>query len=111
MTREELDSEQFNAETASGGSETLEVQSGRASDIVVYVDDGSTGGSPASYSLTVDSYHDEFSDYHRQNSTTAGTDPYHSFDANGQTMQVTLTDESASAATRRILVKSYRDLD
>lgn len=111
MTREEIDSDTFNASINASGSTTLEVQAGRAKDLVVYVDDGTTGGAPASYSLTVDAYHDEYDDYHRQDSAPAGTNNYHEFAANGSTMQVTLTDESAGAATRRVLVKTYRDMD
>ena len=111
MTREELDSTTFDEEITSGGSTELEVDTSRAQDIVVYVDDGTTGGSPASYSMTIDANHTEFDDYHRQEQVTSGTDLYHRYDANGNTMKVTITDESASAATRRILVKTYRDMD
>lgn len=111
MTREEVDSDTVDTEITSGGSATLEVKTSRARDVVVYVDDGTTGGTPASYSLTVDAEHDEYNDYHRQESITSGTNNYHEFPANGRNMQVTITDTSSTAATRRVLVKSYRDLD
>ena len=111
MTKQEVDSDNFEGSITSGGSETLEVKTGRASTVVVYVDDGTTGGAPASYSLTLDAHHDEFDDYQRQESVAAGTAFYNEMTANGSKMKVTLSDESAGTATRRVLVKSYRSLD
>lgn len=111
MTREEVDSGSFEGSIGSGSSETIEVDTSRASEVVLYVDDGTTGSAPASYSLSVDAYHSEVSDYLRQHTVSSTTDLFDSFPSNGSSVRITLTDESASTATRRIVVKSYRDMD
>lgn len=111
MTREELDSATFNAQIGASGSETLEVQTGRAEDVVLFIDDGTTGGAPATYSLSVDTYHDEYDDYQRQTDVSGGSAFYHEFTANGSKMQVTITDTSSVAATRRVTLKSYRQME
>lgn len=111
MTREEVDSESFDGSIDAGTSETLEVDTGRASEVVLYVDGGTTGTAPASYSLSVDAYHDEVTDYLRQQDVGATTALFDEFSANGSSVRITLTDESATANTRRIVVKSYRDMD
>lgn len=111
MTREEIDTATFNAEIGASGSTTLEVDTSRAEDLVMLVDDGTTGGAPASYSLTVDVYSDSFSGYQRFTDVAGNTDFSHEFAAYGNKMQITVTDTSSAAATRRITLKSYRTMD
>lgn len=111
MTREKVDSATVEQSISADGSVQLEVNTGRAEEVIVLIDDGTTGGSPASYNLLVDSYNSEVDDYQRLVDSQGSTDTNHKFDSFGENVRVTIEDASSSASNRRVLVKSYRTLD
>lgn len=93
---------------AAGASQSFTVDTtGRNGDVVIFVDNGSAGGTPATYDLTVDVAHADGTTqrFGSDTSTTAFTltDP-----AVPEEMEYTLTNSSGASADYRVKVVSYR---
>jgi len=105
--------EQYDSATAEqtltdGDSVTLEVDTtGRGGDVVIFVDDGTTGGTPATYDLAVD-VKDENDVYRRFGSDSGVTNNSFTDPAVPQRMRYELTNASGAQATYRVNVVSYR---
>lgn len=111
MTREQRDSATFNGQIGTSTNEVLEVEVGRAEDVAVFVDSGSTDGAPASYDLTVRCYNNEVDDFQQLDTFSASTALSHELSAYGSRMEFEFDNQSGAAADYRIVVKSYRLID
>jgi len=111
MTREELDSASQDATITTTTNSTLTVNTGRGEDVIVQVDNGTTGGDPASYDLTVRAYHGEVDDVMVFEEITGSTAHKHTFEAVGENMEFEFNNQSGGDANYRIVVKSHRDMD
>lgn len=111
MTREQLDTEVFDDSIDPGSSETFEVDTARAENIIILIDNGTTGVEPAEYTLTQRVRVQEHSDYQFYDQVTASTSRSYTDPAWGSHMEVEIENTTASSANYRITIKSYRKLD
>lgn len=111
MTREKLDSDMFDGTITTSTNETLAVDTSRASDVIVLVDDGSTDGEPAEYTMTQRVYNSEINDYQFYDAVTAQTSRSWVDSAWGEKMQFEFDNTSGGDASYRIVVTSYREMD
>lgn len=111
MTREELDSETFDGTIADGDSETLELETSRAKDVIILIDNGSTDGTPETYTLTQRVYTAPIDDYQFYDSVSDETSRSWVDAAWGQRMQFEFENVSGNEATYRITIKVYRDME
>lgn len=111
MTREQLDSSTFNGSIANGATETFEVNTSRASNVIILIDDGTTDTEPAQYDLTQRIYSPPQDAYQFYDSVTASTARAFTDPAWGSKMEVEITNTSGTSGNYRISIISYRDLD
>lgn len=109
MTREELDRNTFNATITNTSTETLTVDTSRADDLLVFVDDGTTGSAAGSYDIVIDV--DVAGVTHQYKSTTGSAALLHEETAYGNSTNVDITNSSGSDGNYRITVVSYRNVD
>lgn len=111
MTREKLDSASFDGSINNGNSKTFEVNTSRAEDLTVLLDDGTTDNTPSQYTLTQRVYSSEHSDYQFYDRVTSSTSRSFTDPAWGDKMQIEVENTSGSSDTYRITIVSYRTLD
>lgn len=104
----ELDQTSFDGTLADGATETLELDSNRADTIIVYVDDGTKDGTPASYDLTVRGYSDALARYQFYMTQWSRTDRSWRLDAVGKKTEIEIGNTSGSEATFHVTVESRR---
>lgn len=111
MTIEQTDFATFEGTIARDASETLEVKTEHADTVIIFLDDGTTGETPADYDMTQRIYHQELDDYMwysavQKENAKSWVDP-----AFAEWWQVEITNVSNSDANFRIMLKSFRDMD
>lgn len=111
MTREQLDVDTFEGTIVNGGAETLTVDTTRAENLLILIDDGTTGNQPSQYTLTQRVLSTEFSDFFFYDQVTGSTARSFADPAWGDDMEVEIENTSGADDTYRITVKSYRKLD
>lgn len=110
MTKEQLDSARFDGTITTGTNETLEVDTRRAEDILILIDDGTTDSQPATYDMTQRVYTSSFDAYQLYDEVTGETSRSWVDDAWGEKMEFEFNNQSGSDASYRIVVRSYRDV-
>lgn len=111
MTREELDKKTFDSTINDTNTESFEVDTSRAEDIVILLDDGTTGNTPASYDMTVKVYSNKVNDYQFYDEVTGETSRALGEVAWGDKMKFEFTNKSGSNANYRITILVYRGLN
>lgn len=111
MTREELDTATFNGSIANGSSESFTVDTARAEDLIILIDDGTTDNTPSQYTLTQRVRVQEQNDYQFYDQVTGSNSRSFTDPAWGSDMQVEIENTSGASANYRISIKSYRTLD
>jgi len=111
MTKEEVDSANVNKTITTGTNESLEVNTSRADEVVVFIDDGTTDGIPASYTMTQRVYTSEDDDYRFYDEVTSQTSRSWLDSAWGEKMEFEFNNTSGADETYRITIKSYREMD
>ena len=89
------------------GTEQLSINvPDEAEDVIILVDDGTTGNTPAQYDLVEEISFSQLGDTMEYKSITGSTAKSHRESAFGGNWTITLTNSSAAAATYRIYVEA-----
>lgn len=110
MTREKLDSDEFSGAIPNTDSVSLVVDTSRADDVIVLVDNGNTDGTPATYTMTQRVYTSEFDDFQFYDEVTNETSRSWVGNAWEEEMEFEFTNTSGSSGQYRIVVRSFRDV-
>lgn len=112
MTLELHDTDSFSGTIADTASEQVEVQTNKADFVEVLIDDGTTGGEPASHDVVVEYYSTAVDDYMQVDSATdsAALAPDVADLARGQTYRVTVTNGSGGSADFRISLEAFAEI-
>lgn len=110
MTRELLDKDSFEGSIANNGSETLTVNTSRANDILILLDDGTVDAQPAQYTLTQRVRQTSFGQHQFYDEVTAETSRSWVDGAWGESMEFEFTNTSGASASYRISVESYSEM-
>jgi hypothetical protein len=111
MTLEQSERKTFSGTIANGSSETITVETGRSDEVVILVDDGSTGGAPAEYTLTERVYIPDIDDYQFYDEVTGSTARSFLEPTYGIKGEFEFTNTSGSDSTYRITITAWRKLD
>lgn len=112
MTLELHDTDSFNGNLTAGSTAQVEVQTNKADVVEVLIDNGTTGGAPASHDVVVEYYSTAVDDYMQVDSATGSTAlaPDVADSARGQTYRVTLTNSSGGGADFRISLEAFKEI-
>lgn len=109
MAIELQDTDSFNGSIAAGASETLVVETQTAEYVELLIDDGTTGGAPATYDYDVDFYSTVEDGYMQASSDTGVTANAPDIpDPRCQKLRVEVTNSSGAGATYRISLESFK---
>jgi hypothetical protein len=110
MTREKLDSDEFSGAIGNTNSISLTVDTARADDVIVLIDNGNTDGAPDTYTMTQRVYTSEFDDFQFYDEVTGETSRSWVGNAWEEKMEFEFTNTSGSSAQYRIVIRSFRDV-
>lgn len=108
MSLELQQTETFEGSIGNQQSKEITVQIPRSQHVVVYIDNGTTGGTPSQYNMTQDVYLTEIEDYMQYDSVTNETAKSWEDITRGSKMRFTFTNVSGSSDTYRIAVKTFK---
>jgi hypothetical protein len=110
MTRELIDVDTFNGTVTTGTNETLEVNTSRAEDVIIFVDDGTTDNQPQQYSMIERVFNSSIGDYQFYDAVSGENARSWIDSAWGEKMQFEFNNTSGSNSTYRIVISSYRTI-
>lgn len=110
MSLELGDTETFDGSIADGATEELEVKTSTADYVQVLIDDGTTGGVPASYDLNQDYYVPSVDDYMRYSEQTGQTATSIRSSTRGARLRFAFTNSSGAPADYRIVVNTFKEI-
>lgn len=100
----------FNGSIANGGTEILEVKTATSNHVQVILDDGTTGNTPAQYTVTQEYYQPAFDDYMEYSTATGQTAQTIRESARGAKLRFTFENTSSSSSTYRIVVQTFEEI-
>jgi|APHM01.1.fsa_nt_gi hypothetical protein len=89
-------------------STSLSVETARATQVMILIDDGQSGSKPSQYSLKQEIFTQEFDDYHFYDTVTEEQSRSWIDSAFGEKMRFTFTNTSGSAGDYRIVINVYQ---
>jgi hypothetical protein len=110
MALELEDTDTFDGSIADTATETLEVDTGTAEEVIVLIDDGTTGNQPSQYTMTQDIKVPQIGDYQFYDEVTAETARSWTDISRGAKMRFTFKNTSGSSANYRITIQSYKEI-
>lgn len=110
MTKEQLDISTFDGTITTTSNEVLEVNTSRADEVIVLIDDGSEDGTPAEYTMTQRIRPNTTGFFQLYDEVTAETSRSWVDSTFGDAMQFEFDNTSGSDSTYRITIISYRDI-
>jgi hypothetical protein len=111
MTKEEQDSATIDTTITAGGSESLEVDTSRASSVIVLIDSGTADATPPEYKMTQRIYENEYDEHLFYDEVTAETARSWLDSAWGEKMQFEFENTSGADERYRITITSYRNMN
>lgn len=111
MTRELKDKVTFTGNIGNASTETFTVDTSRAEDLIILVDDGTTDNQPAEYTMTQRVYSTGLGDFQFYDEVTTSTSRSFTDPAWGSQMEIQFENTSGSSSNYRITIEAYRTLD
>lgn len=98
----------FNDTLNADESQSLSVETGRATQVMILIDDGETGSKPSQYTLEQEIFTQEFDDYHFYAEESQEQSRSWIDSAFGEKMRFTFTNTSGSPGEYRIVINVYQ---
>jgi hypothetical protein len=99
------DRDTFSGSIGDTNSETVQISASEATRAHLTIDDGTTGNSPAEYTITVRGYNPGVERFQFVWEETTRTDRSWSFDAVGGSIEVEITNTSGGSATYEFMLE------